>query len=260
MNIAKPILTAIAAASLTLAGCSSAPEEVGEQLGTAQEDAITLNAITLNAITLNAITLNAITLNAITLNAITLNAITLNGLKDPTTREVFTYVVSCALPASTTLEIPVDGTTYSFPGQLGLAPEWGEPGGHCDEMCQQWVSACVLARVDYLGVPRPISVRGDNPGLAVTPAEEAAYPEREAAYYGNIFSSPQKFYACLSPGQTEDTRVCGPSIQDCGIDVLGSCSDFCLPPTPDGAFPICLAPGNDILGDIYPGTVTVYLP
>jgi hypothetical protein len=266
MNIAKPLFSAVAMASLTLAGCSSAPGEVEERTGSAQQDAITLNAITLNAITLNAITLNAITLNAITLNAITLNAITLNGLKDPTARDVFSYVVSCALPESETLTLNIEGVDYSFPGQLGLAPEWGKAGGDCDGKCQEWVSACVLSRVDYLGVAEPISVRGDNPGLKSSPAELSAYTQREATYYGNIFSSPQKFYACLPPGQTEIPRVCGPSIETCGIDVLGSCDDLCGHPRPDGSYPNCTAPDADDGGhkkadrdDMYHGSITVFL-
>ena len=41
-------------------------------------------------------------------------------------------------------------------GSLGLAPQWGMEGGKCDTQCQRWVSACVLSRVDFLGVAKPI--------------------------------------------------------------------------------------------------------
>jgi hypothetical protein len=268
MHYAKPLLHAVALASLTLTACSSAPGEV-ENVGTAQQAALTNNALTNNALTNNALTNNALTNNALTNNALTNNALTNNALtkgalSDPNAREVLTYIVSCALPAGDDLEIEENGVTYSFDGQLGLAPEWGEPDGSCGASCQQWVSACVLSRLDYLGVTREISVRGANPGLSTTTAERLAYPVSEATYYGNIFGSEIKAYACLAPGKTEDPRVCGPSVSSCGVvDVLGPCEDLCGPQRPDGSFPDCWVPlacdGHGFtLPQLYEGSITVF--
>jgi hypothetical protein len=130
------------------------------------------------------------------------------------------------------------------------------------------VSACVLSRVDYLGAARQISLRGDKPGLNTTPAERHEFNSREATYYGNIFSIPQRFYACVSPDKTEIPRVCGPSIDTCGIDVVGSCDDVCGRPRADGSFPNCRAPDADHDGDrgcdhgrgeTYHASITVFL-
>ena len=241
-----------------MCGCAASTVEVG----VAEEAALTSNALTSNALTSNALTSNALTSNALTSNALTSNALTSNALNDPNSQEVMKYIVSCALPAG--VEVVTPAQTYE--GELGLAPEWGLPGGHCDRECIEWVSGCVLSRVDYLGVHVEISIRGDLPALAVSAAEAAAYTDREATYYGDIFAAPQQRFACLSPGQTEDTRVCGPSLTDCVMTITGSCNDVCDPPTADGAFRNCLGRVPDPIFPPLPiiepffGSVTVYLP
>jgi hypothetical protein len=272
MNFAKPLFGALA--SLTLAACMGTPGEVEEPVGSVQQAAqqgphSCHGVLTANALTANALTANALTPNALTANALTANALTANGLGDPNSRELLKYVVSCALTADEHIDVTVEGVTYSFDGQLGLAPEWGEPDGHCGKACQGWVSACVLARVDFLGQPREISLRGQNQGLEVTSSECSAYTQREATYYGNVFASPQQRFACLSPGQTQDTRVCGPSIDGCVVNVVGACDDVCGHQRDDGSFPDCRAPdGDDEHGDghkkhdaddVYHGSITVFL-
>src|SRR5262249_37072515 len=151
----------------------------------------------------------------------------LNALRNPDSRNVLSYIVSCALPADQSIDIAIDGAPYSFQGELGLAPEWGEAGGSCGKNCQEWVSACVLARLDFLGQKHVSSVRGENKGLEACVDERETYTQREATYYGNLFVTPQRRYACLSPGQTEIPRVCGPTIEGCAVQVLGSCEDLC---------------------------------
>ncbi len=272
MNFSKPLFGAVALASLALTACVGAPVEGDEQVESVQQDALTVNALTVNALTVNALTVNALTVNALTVNALTVNALTVNALtvnalQDPNAREVLKYIVSCALPADVHFTLDIDGVDYPYSGQLGLAPEWGLPHGHCDGDCQQWVSACVISRLDFLGVQEEISVRGDNPGLKTSSSERSAYTNREATYYGDIFSSPQRLYGCLSPGKTEDPRVCGPTIQGCGVDVLGSCQDLCGHPGADGSFPDCRVPNHNDGGgcqhqghdDVYEGSITVFL-
>jgi hypothetical protein len=96
------------------------------------------------------------------------------------------------------LAINADGTTW-----------WGS--GTCDESCQRWISACVLARTNAYGVHVRISLRApaDAPqaikdALAVTDLERNGadagtdaggdagiepFSLREGAYYGNIFAT-----------------------------------------------------------------------
>jgi len=153
------------------------------------------------------------------------------------------------------ISLDVDGVSYTFPGGLGLAPDWSVPGGSCDGNCIAWVSGCMLSRVNYLGQHVAVSLRGAVSELAVTEAERSSFPNPEAAYYGDVFADPQRRFACTAPGSTLISRVCGPSLPDCIMDVLGSCADVCDPPDPsDGSYANC----RDDQGRIVPGAVTVY--
>lgn len=252
-------LTALVA--LSLVGCVAPVEEsvetVQEELQSA--NALTANALTANALTANALTANALTANALTANALTANALTANGLKDPAAREVLKYITSCALPAGAHVDVTIDGTAYGFDGQIGLAPGWGEQGGSCDAACQGWVSACVLARLNYKGESVPISIRA-TPTLDSTPQERAEYARREATYYGNIFGTPQLRHACLSPGATTLPRVCGHSLDDCVVQITGSCDATCESPMWDGSFPNCHdGPKAAPETNVFPASITVFL-
>jgi hypothetical protein len=215
-------------------------------------------------LTANALTANALTANALTANALTANALTANGLRDPMGRQLLKYVVSCALPADASVSITVDGQSYTFPGSLGLAPEWGERHGRCDLGCQRWVSACVLSRVDAEGVERMISIRGDAKALHPAPHELRDFPVREATYYGNLFIAGQPRYLCLSPGKTSDQRVCGPSLADCPMTVVGTCDDVCEDAGRFGAFEDCrtasLSARRSGNAEVFDESVTVFLP
>jgi hypothetical protein len=265
-RLPRPMIAIASLVAMSFAGLGCLVEqgegsEQGEDIGAAEARAVSQNALTQNALTQNALTQNALTQNALTQNALTENALTQNGLMenpltaealgDPLTREFLKYVVSCALPVGNDVKVIVGGVVYTFPGGLGLAPSWGTPGGTCGSTCRAWVSACVLSRVNYLGQPVPISLRGDHPALASTLAEQLDYPNREATYWGDVFSSPQIRKGCLSPGETEIPRVCGPSISGCVIDVAGPCDDVCAGKLNDGSFVGC--------GGVDGADVTVFL-
>ena len=260
MNHAKPLLFAVALASLTLPACTGATGEVEEQADTAEEQDVTSNALSFNALSFNALSFNALSFNALSFNGLQSDALLRESLKDPNARQVLKYVVSCALPASESISVTVQGTEFDFPGGLGLAPEWGEPHGSCGSSCQHWVSACVISRLDFLGKRTEISLRGDNDALDTSRAERGTFTAREATYYGDIFVEPQRLFACLSPGKTEIPRVCGPSIRGCGVDVLGSCDKLCGQPRLDGSFPDCRVPGGPRQKDeVFHAAVTVFL-
>jgi hypothetical protein len=234
-------------------------------------DALTANSLTATALVNNVLTGSAPTASALTGNPLTAGALTSNALTalalwvDPAARLLLGYVVGCALPAGAHLDIALGGETYAYDGQLGLAPAWGQPGGRCDATCQGWVSACVLARVNYLGQTVPLSVRGGLAQLASSAAERQQYPDREATYYGNVFVSPQVRHACLSPGAAGDPRVCGPSLTGCVVGVVGACDAACDPVAADGSYPDC----RDHLRNsakqfpagttAFPGSITVFL-
>jgi hypothetical protein len=149
---------------------------------------------------------------------------------------------TCVVPLQGAVGVGVnaDGSTW-----------WGS--GTCDESCQRWVSACVLARTNAYGVHVDISMRAPSNApqaiknaLAVGDPERADYSLREGAYYGNVFATtpvdvpsdpsysgdpgllvatPQ-FYACAGPGSNipEVTkRFCSSQGDQAVIKVPGTC-------------------------------------
>jgi len=253
------IRLALATVAIWSVGCAG-DEIAGVQSAVRSTNALTANALTANALTANALTANALTANALTANALTANALTANGLRDPLSRELLEYVVSCALDDDQSLSVVVDGQTYVFAGSLGLAPEWGERDGLCSVSCQRWVSACVLARVDAKGVTRPISIRGANEALDVSPREVRDFHVREAAYFGNLFAPGQPRFLCLAPGQRSDTRVCGASLDDCPMTVVGSCAEACAHAEAHGAFVDCSSGGRARHPEVFHESITAFLP
>ncbi len=248
----------------SVAACASEPweETDAEDVAITSSAVTAVNALCANALTANALTANALTANALTANALTANALTMNELSSPAARQVFSYVVSCALPAGAQVDLTLDGQGYSFAGQLGVAPAWGQEGGFCDASCVSWVSGCVIARLNKLGVSVPISLRGANSALAVTTAELTQFDTMDGAYYGDIFSSPMRLYACFPPWSSSLERVCGSTVDGCAVTVAGWCNQTCAKSTHDGSYPDCRdgnKGGNGGSTRIFPGSVTVYL-
>jgi hypothetical protein len=223
-------------------------------------NALSANALSANALSANALSANALSANALSANALSANALTAKALRDPLARQFLKYVVSCALDEDDEIKMTIDGVKYTFPGGLGLAPEWGEKGGRCDGECQRWVSGCVLARVDYLGVEKVISVRGDNKALKTTGKEKKDFPVREATYFGNLFIPDQPKFVCLAPGQKDIQRVCGDSLDNCPMDVVGSCARACDYENSAGGFVNCSSSGKAWKPENFHESVTVFLP
>jgi len=229
----------VAALSLTVA-CADSPSE-----STATAEVISVNRIGLNRIGLNRIGLNRIGLNRIGLNRISAGRLRVNLsdagelLATDDGREVFSLAVNCALNEDTTLVATIDGTDYEFPGEMGLAPRWANHD--LDREGQGWVSACMFARANAHEVAIPISMRGDNKGLATDKDERDAFPVEEGAFFGNIFgptSQPIPWYACRGEGQYSGEfgglidRDCtepdpaNPGFTQCGLIFAGDCGDF----------------------------------
>jgi hypothetical protein len=250
---------AMAAASVA-AGCGGETDDLTVvQDAITAENALSANALSANALSANALSANALSANALSANALSANALTATALRDPLAREFLRYVVSCALDEDDGFTMKIDGKKYAFPGGLGLAPEWGKSCGSCDGECQRWVSACVLARVDAAGVKRIISLRGEHRALKPDGNELRKYTVREATYYGNVFIRNQPKYLCLSPGMTSDQRVCGDSMSDCPMTVVGECDDAC-DDGPYGSFSDCSDKGRYRHGTTYHESITVFLP
>ncbi|MEM9459218.1 MAG: hypothetical protein AAGF11_33880 [Myxococcota bacterium] len=137
------------------------------------------------------------------------------------------YLVECALPARDRITKVVGDEVLEFRGRLGLAPEWKD--GACDVDCQQWVSACLLARTNATGQEIDIWVSGDHPSLGLGTSPE--FPHYEATYYGNLFEDGAPQYLCQGSTRgvqiaTRQGRTCaGGDPAACGFEVMGSCED-----------------------------------
>lgn len=150
-------------------------------------------------------------------------------LSDPAGLQVAQYLVECALPEGDAITKLVDGQLHELPGALGLAPQWRD--GPCDEGCQEWVSACLLARTNASGETVGLWLAADHPaiGLGHGPDE----PIYEATFYGNLFAEPEARYVCRGPqaaggqlGAWLQGRTCGGlPLEDCGFTDLGGCAD-----------------------------------
>jgi hypothetical protein len=271
MNLASShhlhaLACSLSLASTCLTACAVAPDSEEEVATTRQADQVE-NGLTMNGLTMNGLTMNGLTMNGLAMNGLTMNGLTMNGLTlnedatstlgtDPLSQLFFSYVVSCALPVGQS----VIASGLTFNGAVGVAPQWGVDGGSCDTTCQQWVSACVISRVNALGVHVPLSIRGDNPALALMNGEAEAYSDREATYFGNVLTVPQQRYACRAAedDQTLIGRPCGDGadVSGCIISVLDDdCHVACsVLDSTTGYFGSCATPASGIF---VPG-VTVY--
>jgi hypothetical protein len=154
-------------------------------------------------------------------------------------REVFSAIVSCALPDDTTLVAKVGTSEFEFTGEMNLAPQWLllplDPSG------ERWVSACIFAKVNARDVALPISFRGPHPELAVSPDESVTWAVEEGAFFGNMFgplNQPIQWFACRGEGQAAGEfgglveRDCTepdpaqPGFTQCGFRFAGDCGAF----------------------------------
>lgn len=139
-------------------------------------------------------------------------------LLDPSTRAAVRSVVECALPAGHSIVKEVNGEVLQFEGMLGLAPEWEDDA--CDEDCQEWVSACLLARTNASDHAVSIWMRADHP--AIGEGTSALYPTYEASFFGNVFTETPEMHYCQGTSEATLTQLEGRTCADesdesCGI-------------------------------------------
>ncbi len=203
--------------------------------------------------------------NSLGSNRLVANAATAAILSTEEGRDVYSYVISCALPEGVTIEADVPGAadtpsdaTYTcvnehctFAGNIGLAPYWANR--KLDKHGKGWISACLFARVSATGITEMISLRGDHGGLYVSNQEAAEYVLEEGAFYGNWFTddpdptAPPDWYACRGEDKAAcsgagcgglTNRMCAiedpanPGYTYCGFKYAGDCADFTWPRNP----------------------------
>lgn len=241
------------------------------------------NRLAQNRLAQNRLAQNRLAQNALSSTRLEANLATAEILATADGREVYSYIVSCALADGVTIEANVPGapdtappdTLYTcagerctFSGSLGLAPYWIDR--KLDPKGQRWVSACLLARVNLHVTAESISLRGLAPELTVGIDEAELYSVEEGAFFGNLFADgdgPLDWNACI--GRDQDSgefgglvlRDCAeqdpadPTRTLCGFNYAGPCDDFTPEfPTPyacksydgeEGTYSDChIAPGD----------------
>jgi hypothetical protein len=160
-----------------------------------------------------------------------------------TARHQLKYLVHCALPDSVVLVSMQGHERFTFPGHLGLAPEWLK--APLTPLQERWVSACMLALTNYAGKHVEVSLHakpGAAPFLAQTKEETRGYSLLEGGFFGNLFSPHPVAYVCTGTHtklEAQDPvfrdRLCakasGDSTRDgkpltvCQFILTGPCSD-----------------------------------
>jgi hypothetical protein len=229
----------IAAVSV-LAACTDLPSE-----SMTRSSVITPNRITVNRITVNRITVNRLPASRLISTRLANGQMTVNMesagklLATEDGPEIFSLIVSCAMPPDVTIVADVGGVPRQFFGDLGLALEWVT--GPLSSAGQGWVSACMFARLNVNEVAIPISIRGPNPALQASPLERDIWRLEEGAFFGNFFTpidQPIEWYACRGAGQASGEfgdlidRDCtepdpaNPGLTMCGFNYAGDCGTF----------------------------------
>lgn len=145
-------------------------------------------------------------------------------------RQVLAYAYSCAMPASSSMELDIGGERWRFQGAVGLAPQWETAA--CDQDCQEWVSACILARTNQFGTPVELSLRGQHDALSVPPDVASEFTLREGSFYGNIFTASDSIagdaYACAGGRGSAiwelTSRFCSALGDGCPIKTVADCN------------------------------------
>lgn len=167
----------------------------------------------------------------------------LASVATPAQRKDLKYLASCALGADTVLVAEVQGEVHEFPGAVGLAPQWWSRALTPTE--ERWVSACILARTNFYGVPVQISMRSpfptEAPGTSVDDEEARSFTLEEGTFFGNVFSSEPSAYVCGPNHDAEQQarirekqRICalpqealpdGRHVTACSFVHVGPCND-----------------------------------
>ena len=246
----------------SLAACAIDPE-----LDEVDSDLTSANKLSANKLSANKLSANKLSANKLSANSLAVQSLMANA----DGRDVLSYVIGCALPAGQSLTFnDPSGTAYTFAGSIGLAPTWTTTTPTVAQ--RHWVTACVLARTNYYGVPIRISMRSDtNTALVATTAEKTSFAHVEGAFWGDIFATTPVEYACAAAAFTptsdngiESLRACTRTVDgvntNCGFTFTG----YCGASYPGKSIPCTdkVAPFGTCMGSTtqYPEVITIYLP
>ena len=204
------ILPVIAFSAL-LGACAETVE-----LGSTESHVESANRLAVNRLAVNRLAVNRLAVNRLAVNG-------LNGTKKASVDaealaaeegglELLTYMVSCALPEGESLGVA--GAVLN--GSIGLAPQWLDEG--LDVSARRWLSACLLARVNYFGVEVHLSIRGAHDALGTTDAERSAYSLYEGAFFGDLFGGEiAEKMSCTSALKATAPHISTMPLRECTV-------------------------------------------
>jgi hypothetical protein len=99
-------------------------------------------------------------------------------------RRTVGYMARCALNAGDSMVKNVNGTNFTFTGGLGLCPTWKNAGVMGDNICQERVSACMMALINAAGVRVPVVLDAQAPSIGW--GRNPSYPNQEGTFFGNM--------------------------------------------------------------------------
>lgn len=161
----------------------------------------------------------------------------------PEQRHQLHYLVTCALPQHIVLYAQHGAERFTFPGKMGLAPGWLTRPMRPQE--ERWVSACMLAMVNYFDKHVAVSLRAEPPPAPFfqpSAEEKRRFALFEGGFFGNLFLPHPVAYVCQGPRTAADDhapvlsdRVCtrateektpeGKPVTPCQFILTGPCSD-----------------------------------
>lgn len=229
----KKILTTIALCGL-LGACAEEPNLGSTESHVESANRLAVNRLAVNRLAVNRLAVNRLAVNRLAVNGMAQASADVEALAaEEGGLELLSYMVSCALPEGESLAVAGDVLN----GSIGVAPGWLDNG--LDISGQRWLTACLLARVNYFGVEVRLSLRGANGALTTSAEERAAYSVYEGAFWGNLFGETAEKTSCTSAYKatapqvgTLPQREC--TVTDtatgrtrCDYTPAGTCEDIC---------------------------------
>jgi hypothetical protein len=236
------LLLAVAAGCGPLEERSAPPMHLGGSTRELTND----NGLIMNGLAFNGLAFNGLAFNGLAFNGLSTSEFSTWFQQDPTQADLLMrYLVRCSVPDGETRTYSDGTTTYTWPGYLGLAPDWSS-GAPMTLEEQQIVTACLAALTNKYSQSVRISVLGANARgepIPYTASELADYSQREACFFGNIFThddegNPEGFFVGndqpLLPPSKSSLRACalastnGPTSSACPPLVhIGDCQASC---------------------------------
>jgi hypothetical protein len=164
-------------------------------------------------------------------------------------------LIGCALSSTQMIHDDVTGT--DFWGWWGLAPNWltAPINGSANVDAQQWLTGCMVARLNKYGVEVGILLEGDTGAIQTNATWDPLMPYNESNVFGNMFNSTKPisntapafnaylcregYLASTCPGDQGITyarsRVCDNAPYTCGLVDIGLCD-----PTIGGSLGSCV--------------------